>query len=97
MYTDLTVRITIDDETAEISQTVGVRQGDNLSPVLFLFYMSAFAESLETEWEQQGLGMEIFSVPTFCMLGTLGGRTVGTYRSSDGSRPFGLMRVRCSY
>ena len=60
MYTDLKVRITLDGESAEIAQTVGVRQGDNLSPVLFLFFMSAFAESLETEWENQGLGRAEF-------------------------------------
>ena len=60
MYTDLTVRITLDGVSAEIPQTVGVRQGDNLSPVLFLFFMSAFAESLETEWEHQGLGKAEF-------------------------------------
>ena len=35
MYTDLTVGITLDGVSAEIPQTVGVRQGDNLSPVLF--------------------------------------------------------------
>ena len=29
-------------------------------PVLFIFYMSAFAESLETEWEHQGLGKAEF-------------------------------------
>ena len=33
-------------------QTVGVRQGDNMAPVLFLFMMNAFAESLETVWKQ---------------------------------------------
>ena len=34
-------------------QTVGVRQGDNMAPVLFLFLMSAFAETLETEWKKE--------------------------------------------
>ena len=38
-----------------------------------------------------------FSAPPFWILGTLGGQTVGTYRSTDASRPFELMRVRCSY
>ena len=42
MYTDLKVKISVEDKTAEISQTVGVRQGDNMLPVLFLFFMSAF-------------------------------------------------------
>ena len=60
MYTDLTVRITLDGVSAEIPQTVGVRQGDNLSPVLFLFFISAFAESFETEWKHQGLGKAEF-------------------------------------
>ena len=43
MYTDLTVPIPLDGKSAEIPQTVRVCQGDNLSPFLFLFYMSAFA------------------------------------------------------
>ncbi len=34
-------------------QTVGVRQGDNMAPVLFLFLMSAFAETLEAEWKKE--------------------------------------------
>ncbi len=34
---------------------MGVRQGDNVSFVIFLFLMSAFAESLEKEWKQSGL------------------------------------------
>ena len=38
-----------------------------------------------------------FSAPPFWILGTLGGRTVGTYGLTDASRPFELMRVRCSY
>ncbi|KAL7529522.1 hypothetical protein ACHAWF_003009 [Thalassiosira exigua] len=50
LYTNLKVVLKIGIETAEISQGVGVRQGDNLSPVLFLFLMSAFAKTLE--WER---------------------------------------------
>jgi hypothetical protein len=38
----------------EIPQTVGVQQGDSMAPVLFLFLMTAFAETLEIVWKQQG-------------------------------------------
>ncbi|KAL7526507.1 hypothetical protein ACHAWF_001800 [Thalassiosira exigua] len=55
LYTNLKVVLKIGKETAEISQGVGVRQGDNLSPVLFLFLMSAFAETLELEWAKANL------------------------------------------
>jgi hypothetical protein len=52
----------IENETAEIPQKVGVRQGDNMVPVLFLFLMTAFAETLELEWKK--LDIPILSVIT---------------------------------
>mmetsp|Transcript_22885 Transcript_22885/g.52542 ORF Transcript_22885/g.52542 Transcript_22885/m.52542 type:complete len:261 (+) Transcript_22885:134-916(+) len=55
MYTDLTVVLKIGKSVKEILQEVGVRQGDNMAPVLFLFLMNAFADSLETIWESKGL------------------------------------------
>ena len=39
----------------ELPQIVGVRQGDNMAVVLFLFLMSAFAETLEVEWKNTGI------------------------------------------
>jgi hypothetical protein len=36
-------------------QSVGVRQGDNMAPILFLFLMSAAAETLKIEWKQAGI------------------------------------------
>jgi hypothetical protein len=50
MYTDLKVVLKIDKEITEIMQSVGVRQGDNMAPVLFLFLMSAAAETLKPAW-----------------------------------------------
>jgi hypothetical protein len=44
--------VKIGKEKAEIDQEVGVRQGDNVSLVIFLFLMSAFAETLETNGNQ---------------------------------------------
>lgn len=54
LYADLTVAITIEGEKLIIPQTSGIRQGDNLSPVLFLFLMSAVAEYLNKEWDTIG-------------------------------------------
>jgi hypothetical protein len=51
LYHGLKFKITIGKESAEIPQTVEVRQGDNLSPVLFLFLMSALGESFDDELE----------------------------------------------
>ena len=42
-YTDLKVVLKIGKEMGEVLQSVGVRQGDNMAPVLFLFLMTAFA------------------------------------------------------
>jgi hypothetical protein len=57
MYTDLKVVLKIDKEIQEILQSVGVRQGDNIAPVLFLFLMSAAAETLEPVWRQAGINV----------------------------------------
>jgi hypothetical protein len=45
----------MEKEVVELTQSVGVRQGDNMAPVLFLFLMSAFAETLELNGKMMGL------------------------------------------
>ena len=40
----------IENKVEEIPQNGGVRQGDNMVPVLFLFLMKAFTQILELEW-----------------------------------------------
>jgi len=62
IYRNNTCVLKIDNEITEIPQTVGVRQGDNMAPVLFLFLMTAFAETLEIVWKDQGI--PILSVMT---------------------------------
>jgi hypothetical protein len=47
MYTSNVLVLKIEKEVWEISQEVGVQQGDNMAPALFLFLMTAFAETLE--------------------------------------------------
>ena len=55
MYQDLSVVLKIGKSVEEIVQEVGVRQGDNMAPVLFLFLMTAFAETLEIVWKEKGI------------------------------------------
>ena len=47
MYQDLKDVLTIGKIEEKIIQTVGVRQGDCMAPVLLLFMVMAFAETLE--------------------------------------------------
>jgi hypothetical protein len=49
LYTNLKVIVKMGREKAEIDQEVSMRQGDNVSLVIFLFLMSAFVETLEKE------------------------------------------------
>ena len=51
IYQDLVVVLKIEKKAVELPQTVGVCQGNNKAPVLFLFLMCVFAETLETEWQ----------------------------------------------
>ncbi len=57
IYQDLVVVLKIEKEVVDQTQSVGVRQGDNMAPVLFFFLMSAFAETLETEWKASEIGV----------------------------------------
>ncbi len=45
----------IKKEVVEISQSVGVKQGDNMAPVLFLFLKSAFAKTLKNKWRNENI------------------------------------------
>ncbi len=47
LYKDLKAVLKIGKRKLEIMQGVGVRQGDNMVPVLFLFLMAAIAELLD--------------------------------------------------
>ena len=51
LHEDFRLEFILDDEaTCLIDYTVGVRQGDNMAPALFLFLMQAMAEGLRKEW-----------------------------------------------
>ncbi len=55
IYRDNIAVLKIEKEVVEVPQTVGVQQGDNMAPVLFLFLMTVFTETLKIVWKQQGI------------------------------------------
>ena len=61
MYDDSVVRLIIGKCDTSIPFKVGVKQGDSMAPVLFLFLIMAFAETLEKEWTAQGLTKATFN------------------------------------
>jgi hypothetical protein len=93
------------DEVTKIPQSVGVCQGDNMAPVLFLFLMTAFVETLELVWKQQDI--PVLSVMTAAGADLIDGKicnhTPAMFRSNkltayeilqclyvdDGAFPFG--------
>ena len=60
LYTDSQLSLKIGKEKQDIPYTVGVKQGDNMAPVLFLFLMQAMAETLEAEWLKEGIKIPEF-------------------------------------
>jgi hypothetical protein len=46
LYTNVSVKIQVGKEKRQIPYTIGVQQGNNMAPVLFVFLMQAFAETL---------------------------------------------------
>ncbi len=57
MHQNLVVVLKVEKEVQELWQFVGVRQGDNMALVLFLFLMPAFAETLEIEWKNASISV----------------------------------------
>jgi exonuclease III len=53
LYTDVTVKLQMGKAKRTIPYTIGVQQGDNMAPILFVFLMQAFAESLEEKWKTE--------------------------------------------
>eukprot|EP00978_Attheya_sp_CCMP212_P021093 scaffold61228_cov46-Attheya_sp.AAC.1 len=50
MYKDSTVIFKAGEEMREIPYEIGVKQGDNMALVLFIYLMNAFAETLSEKW-----------------------------------------------
>jgi hypothetical protein len=54
LHNDFVLKLRIGNETCEIPYGKGIKQGDVMAPILFLFLMLAFSETLEEEI--QGMG-----------------------------------------
>ena len=50
LHTDFRVKLKVGDTDIEFDSTIGVKQGDNLAPILFLVVMQAALETLEPIW-----------------------------------------------
>jgi len=50
LHTDVKVKLKVGATDVLFEATIGVKQGDNMAPVLFLFYMQAAIEAMEQEW-----------------------------------------------
>ena len=55
MYSNNKVRFIIGKIDTSIPFEVGMKQGDSVAPVFFLFLMMVFAEVIEQEWDKHGI------------------------------------------
>ena len=55
MYSNNKVRLSIGKIDTSIPFEVGVKQGDSVAPMLSLFLMMAFAETVEAEWDKHNI------------------------------------------
>jgi hypothetical protein len=55
LHNDFVLKLRIGNETCEIPYGKGIKQGDVMAPILFLFLMLAFSETLEEEYKEWGI------------------------------------------
>jgi hypothetical protein len=53
LYTDVTIHMKIGSKTESFGSTCGVKQGDNLGPILFIFVIQAVSITLDKKWNFQ--------------------------------------------
>jgi len=85
LYSNCKVKIRVGTETIELHYTTGVHQGDNMSPVLFLFIMQAFLDTLH--FKTQNIQFSYFPKNKNGNLQTSKGRLLGQNTKAQGS-PF---------
>lgn len=50
LHTDVKVKLKVGEADVTFDATIGVKQGDNMAPVLFLFYIQAAIEKMDRDW-----------------------------------------------
>ena len=60
LHKDVTVRMAVGKIEVEFGSSVGVKQGDTLAPILFLFVIQAAMETLEPIFEEHGIEKPAF-------------------------------------
>ena len=50
LHVNVTYQLKVGKKMEEIESTVGVKQGDNLGPILFIYLMNAVSEALNKKW-----------------------------------------------
>ena len=55
MYTDINIKISIEDAEFIFNSISVVKQGDNLAPVLFLFVVQAAIETMHANWSTMNI------------------------------------------
>ena len=78
-----------------MGKKVGVRQGDCMSPVLFLFMVMAFSETLAICRKQMGLKMISFNTRKYspCDRGSLTGQAPKTFKEVTSPELFSVLYV----
>jgi hypothetical protein len=51
LHMNVSVKIQVGKEKRQIPYTIGFQQGNNMAPMLFVFLMQAFGETLEQKWK----------------------------------------------
>jgi hypothetical protein len=74
MHEGFLVSFEIGGEKVEVPNTAGVKQGDNMAPVLFIFVMQACLETLSDSWPAGKLEFRTNTRTT----GARGGKVSGT-------------------
>ena len=64
LYRNFKIKIKVGKEKTLIDYSTGVKQGDNLAPILFIIVMQFLAELLGKKWKENNIYMPSFNHDT---------------------------------